>query len=188
MYKSRDRDSDSDFDTLLVVNARSETMGDLNDLIVDFADGYDGEVYRIDFFDDSNNLGDFHSTEADLEASLTEFYPDSVAWYDDAFILGHDGLDDVDCKDILREGKNLDIVGGALTDIALVVDSIEQRSRNVSYNLREDLVFDHFIWQPGWNDDFNDELASLSELLTYDNFGTIQRLESLGLAEDNVFY
>lgn len=171
--------------TVIAVNPRKNVLGDKTDLITDALVGTDLTVYRVDYFDDADSLGDHHEMESRVQDETCEpGYPEP--WYDDAFILGRDGLDEVDCRKILRKGSNFEFLGGMFSDIGSVRESIDEVADEVSYVLNHDLIFDYIVWPRNIAGYEEEELGSLRTLLEEDRDQTEERLSQNELGSENV--
>lgn len=187
---SKRRSKQGEEATVIAVNPRPEVLGDKNDLITDAlidTDVSDQTVYRVDYFDDADSLSDYHERERKVQDD--SFDPEYLEpWYDDAFILGRDGLDEVDCREILRDGDRFEFVGGMFSDIGSVKSSIDEAANNASYVLNPNLVFDYTVWPRNLAGYEEDELGSLEELLDKDREQTEERLSQNGLGSRNVYF
>lgn len=174
---------------LMVMNPRDKVIGDRSDQVMRVAEGYSGEVYRLDNIERLEDPAEFYEKKEHLMDTIDEVADEGEHldpfWYDRAYLFDSGGLDSADQRGVTRESSTLEFIGGPLEDIATVVASLEAGGNDASYVLNRQLAFDY----AGWNQEqgyVEEELRSLGDLLEVDEPSMRERLEHHRLDRENV--
>ncbi len=164
---------------LLAINPRGRLLGDVVDGIMDVGVTYSGTVARVDNMSRIEDPAQFYTN-----AELLERDEEVEAWYDSAYIMDDEGLEDRDAHEILRRVDMVEYVGGPLADIGRVHESLEDHDRDsTSYRLVLPLVSDYGSWTPENGPGEKDDWIRMSRLLESSPDNASKRLENAGLGD-----
>lgn len=187
VYQKRQDDRSSGRNSLVVVNPREDVIKSFSERVVDAAISYEGDVYRVDNLDRIDDIAGFYDSQEDLAEGLGYFeHEDLDFWRDEFFVFDEEGLDRIDCNNMLEDTSTFEFIGGPLHDIGIVKNSIDREtSMPVDHVLNRHLAADYggFNSEQGY---VTSDFMSLNEVIDYAPETLQQRLEIADLDSDNV--